>query len=121
MKNILVVDDEHDVLNVLGRFFERLGHKAEISDSWEIALAKYEQEKFDLVILDVNMPGMDGFQVAKQIRSRNPDQKILIITGLDAGTAYSHLSATEVDVNEILYKPFSLKKLQPVLNRLLDL
>ena len=77
MKKILVVDDEQEILNLFKRFLSRLGYDATVTDSWETALQKFADEVFDLIILDVHMPGKDGFQLAKEIKNAKPEQKIL--------------------------------------------
>jgi len=120
MKTILVVDDEKDVLTFFQRFLSKLGHEAVLTDSWETALEKFYDERFDLVILDVHMPGRDGFQIAKEMRQSKPDQKILIITGLSAGDVYKYFSSSEIDVTEILYKPFKIKKISAIISRILE-
>ena len=120
MKTILVVDDEKDILNFFHRFLSKLGHEAVLTDSWETALEKFNEESFDLVILDVHMPGRDGFQIAKEMRLSKPDQKILVITGLGAGDVYKYFSSSEIDVTEILYKPFKIKKASAIISRILE-
>jgi DNA-binding response OmpR family regulator len=119
VKKILVVDDEQEILNLFRRFLSRLGYDATVTDSWETALQKFADEVFDLIILDVHMPGKDGFQLAKEIKKAKPGQKILMITGLGAGDAYKYLSSTEVDVTELLYKPFSVQKLELIVTKIL--
>jgi DNA-binding response OmpR family regulator len=122
MKKILVVDDEVEVLNVFERFLDQLGYDPEVLDKWEEALELFQEEHFDLVILDVHMPGKDGFQIAKEMKELKPEQKILMITGLSAGDAYQYLSSLdeEFDVNEVLYKPFTMKKVKKILTKILN-
>ena len=120
MKKIMVVDDEQEVLSVFKRFLEKTGYEPTVTDSWEEALSKFSKERFDLIILDVHMPGRDGFQIAKEMKDKKPYQKIVIITGLDPGEAYGYLSSVDVDVNEILYKPFSIKKVTQMITRVLE-
>ena len=122
MKKILVVDDEVEVLNVFERFLDQLGYDPEVLDKWEEALERFQDEHFDLVILDVHMPGKDGFHLAKEMKDIKPDQKILMITGLSAGDAYQYLSSLdeEFDVNEVLYKPFTMKKVKKILTKILN-
>ena len=115
MKKILVVDDEREVLS----FLESLNYDPYVTDSWEEAMKVFSRESFDLVILDVHMPGRDGFQVAKEMKDRKPDQQILVMTGLDAGEAYEYLRKTDVEVTEVIYKPFKLDKIQLMLEELL--
>ena len=122
MKKILVVDDEVEVLSVFERFLDQLGYDPEVLDKWEEALERFQEEHFDLVILDVHMPGKDGFHLAKEMKELKPEQKILMITGLSAGDAYRYLASLdeEFNVNEVLYKPFTMKKVKKILTKILN-
>ncbi len=73
MKRILIVDDEKDILDFFKRFLTKIGLDPDITDSWEMALEKFHAEPYDLVILDVHMPGRDGFQIAKEMRKTKPE------------------------------------------------
>ncbi len=120
MDKVLIIDDEQDILNLLERFFIRLKLEPVTTDSWEEGLRLFREKDFPLVVLDVNMPGRDGFHVAEDLKRMKPNQKIIIITGLGPGEAYQYLSALEnVDVNDILYKPFKLKKLEKIVTKAL--
>ena len=118
-QRILVIDDDTQILNVLKGFLTHMGYEAIVTDSWEEGIRLFEKEEFSLIILDVHMPGRDGFQVARELKTKNTDQKIVIITGLQAGEVYKKLKATEVDFNAILYKPFTAQKMEEVLADLL--
>ncbi|MFH1940826.1 MAG: response regulator [bacterium] len=119
MKTILVVDDEEDVLYFFRRCLTQFGYETVTADSWESALARFHEAVYDLIILDVHMPGKDGFQVAKEMREERPDQKILVVTGLGAGDVYKYFTSAGVDVNDVLYKPFSVKKVKAVISKVL--
>jgi DNA-binding NtrC family response regulator len=119
MKKILVVDDEKEILSFFKRFLKSLKYEPFVTDSWETAMDTFSKESFDLVILDVHMPGRDGFQVAKEMKDVRPDQQILIMTGLDAGEAYQYLRKTDVEVTEVIYKPFQLDKVRLIIEDIL--
>ena len=120
MKRILIVDDEKEILDFFKRFLTKIGYDPEITDSWEVALEKFHAETYDLVILDVHMPGRDGFQIAKEMRMAKSEQKILVVTGLGAGEVYQYFSSAEIDVNEIMYKPFTIQKASAIITRILE-
>ena len=84
MKRILIVDDEKVVLDVLERILARLGYSTVVAHSGDTALELYAKEKnfFDLVLLDVLMPGKNGFQIAEEMRRLKPDQRIVLVTGM---------------------------------------
>src|SRR4030042_3816132 len=77
MKKILIIDDEEKVLTVLNRMLGHLGYESDAADNWEDGLARYGKGEFDLVMLDVHIPGRDGFNVARAIKEKNPGQKII--------------------------------------------
>lgn len=78
---ILVVDDVDTIARVYARFLEREGYEVRIAFNGEEALVEWERFKPDLVISDIRMPKMSGFELASQIRQKNEDQKIILMTG----------------------------------------
>jgi len=78
--NILVVDDEEILQDVLGLLLRKEGLRPIAAKSGEEALLLYEKETIDLVLLDLMLPGMSGLEVLRQIRQRDPDQVVIIIT-----------------------------------------
>ena len=79
--SVLLVDDEAHIRLYLKALLKRLGVETfyEASDG-EPAIALYEQEKPDLVLLDVNMPGMDGLEVLERITAKDPDAVVIMLT-----------------------------------------
>ena len=80
MNNILVVDDEEILQDVLGLLLRKEGYRPIPARSGEEALLLYEREPIDLVLLDLMLPGMSGLEVLRQIRQRDPDQVVIIVT-----------------------------------------
>ena len=78
---ILVVDDVDTIARVYARFLEREGYEVRIAFNGEEALVEWERFKPDLVISDIRMPKMSGFELASQIRKKKTDQKIILMTG----------------------------------------
>lgn len=120
MKSILIVDDEKVMLEVLRRTLTQLGYRIALSDSWKSALDLFSREKFDLVLVDVLMPHMNGFMIANRMRQLEPDQKIVMLTGLGADTAMAYNHSTRVHVNDVLLKPFTFEKLKSVITKALS-
>jgi DNA-binding response OmpR family regulator len=81
---ILVVDDEASIRLTLGALLQRLGYAATLAANGDEALAHIRQRAFDLVLLDLIMPGMDGHTVARRINALQPQATILMVTGSDA-------------------------------------
>lgn len=117
--DVLVVDDEEPVLRLMERLLHELGHRAQVVKSGEEALELSARENFDLVLADVKMPGMDGFDLARAIRRRDPDlaERIIFLTGdtLSHGTR----ERLEESGNIFLAKPFSIEQLAEALQSLL--
>jgi CheY-like chemotaxis protein len=78
---ILVVDDVDTIARVYARFLERQGYEVHIAYNGDEALIQYDQFKPDLVISDIRMPKMSGFELASELRKRNPNIKIILMTG----------------------------------------
>ncbi len=78
---ILVVDDVDTIARVYARFLERKGYEVRIAFNGEDALEEWDRFKPDLVISDIRMPKMSGFELANEIRKKNPEQKIVLMTG----------------------------------------
>ncbi|MCJ7812455.1 response regulator [bacterium] len=80
-KKILVVDDVDTIARVYARFLERQGYDVQIAFNGEEALTVWERFQPDLIISDIRMPKMSGFELANAIRKKNPEQKIVLMTG----------------------------------------
>lgn len=78
---ILIVDDVDTIARVYKRFLERQGYEVRIAFNGEEALTEWEKFQPDLVISDIRMPKMSGFELASEIRKRSPEQKIILMTG----------------------------------------
>ena len=79
--NVLVVEDNKAVSLIICRIIEELGHQYVLAADGEAALRLYHQRDIDLLILDVELPILDGFTVARDVRNGNPHIPILFISG----------------------------------------
>jgi len=121
MKRILIVDDEKVVLDVLERILARLGYSTVVAHSGDTALELFSKEKdyFDLVMLDVLMPGKNGFQIAEEMRRIRPDQRIVLVTGMGENAInVKRGKASSVEINEVLAKPFSFEKIKSLVEEI---
>ena len=78
---ILVVDDVDTIARVYARFLERQGYEVRIAFNGDDALVEWARFNPDLVISDIRMPKMSGFELASKIRKKEPNQKIILMTG----------------------------------------
>jgi DNA-binding response OmpR family regulator len=79
---IMVVADDEGILNLLKRFLVSLGYEAIVADNGEEALEKMNENP-EIVILDMMMPGMNGFEVLEKIKEQAPSTEVIVIIGLD--------------------------------------
>jgi CheY-like chemotaxis protein len=114
-KRILVVDDEPLVLNSLRMVLTFGGHQVETARNGVEALAMFERGKYDLVITDFGMPGMDGLALAGAIKARSPGHPILMITAHAEAIAGNGEKHSRIDL--LLAKPFSVEQLEEALAR----
>lgn len=116
---VLVVDDEEPVGELLGRMLRTLGHRPTVVCSGEAALEIVEREAFDVVLCDVKMPGLNGFDLLGAIRAQNPDlaERLIFISGDTLSP--STRTTLEQSGNLFLAKPFSLDQVRQILTLLL--
>ena len=78
---VLIVDDDEDVRKMLYKVIRSNGIDADTAESGEEALRKPETSRYDLILLDVNMGGMDGFEVVETLRRRGLQTPVIIVSG----------------------------------------
>jgi CheY-like chemotaxis protein len=110
---ILVVDDEPSVGNTVKMLLQLDGHEVEAAYNSLDALAMFEPGRFDLVITDFAMPGMNGHQLAAAIKAGAPEQPIVMVTG-HAGTLLP-----SPDVDFVVGKPFQLEHLREAIAKVI--
>jgi len=99
----MVVDDEQAILRLLICTIEPEGYGVVVADNGELALALLEEHKPDLVILDIMMPGLDGFQVLDLIRQRSRVPVIMLTARREVSTARDALN---LGADDYVRKPF---------------
>ncbi len=102
---ILIADDEAPIRMTMQALLRRRGYDVIAADNGEAALAQIFQRPFDLLLLDLKMPGLSGIEVAKRARERQPDVAIIILTG--HGSLDSALDGMHVGVFDYLLKTTS--------------
>jgi DNA-binding response OmpR family regulator len=106
---VLVIDDEERILNFVRRGLEAEGMVVEPARSGEEGLGRALSGSYDLVILDLVMPGLDGHEVLRRILRRKPQQSILVLSALNDTASKVH--SLEGGAEDYISKPFSLDEL----------
>jgi CheY-like chemotaxis protein len=102
LKSILVVDDDPNVVNTFKLILENVGFNVDSANNGVSALFKTNKLHYDLVILDMNLPDMLGDELARRIRQRKPDMKVIMITGY---SSYMEELEKEDEIRKVLIKP----------------
>ena len=109
--NILVIEDDADIAANIGQYFEDKGHQLDFAYSGNQGLALAISQRFDLIILDLMLPGKDGISLCREFRQQsNHDTPILMLTARD--TLEDKITGFEAGSDDYLVKPFSLRELE---------
>ena len=108
MGKILVCDDDKNIAELLRLYLEKEGFAVVIANDGEEAIAKYTQETPDLVLLDIMMPRLDGWQVCREIRKKS-DVPIIMITA--KGETFDKVLGLELGADDYVVKPFDSKEI----------
>lgn len=115
--NILVVDDNKDFADVFCDILRSNKYNAESCYGGEQALKKAEESSFDVMFVDIRMPGMDGIETLRQIKKVSPDTRVIMMTGYSVDEMVH--KAIEEDASDIIYKPFEIDKVLGLINQIL--
>ncbi len=114
-RDVLIVDDNADSAESLAMLLELYGYVPEVASDGMQALEKLAVKVPQVAILDIGMPGMDGYEVARRIRAMHPNAPILLIALTGFGDEATAIRAKEAGFNHRLVKPLDLRALQAVL------
>jgi len=103
---ILVIDDEAVVKELLARVLGRAGHEVVAVSSGEEALREIAKDRFDLLIIDKNMPGMGGLEVMRLVRQHEPRLRAILVTAYP--TKESEAEAKALGIHAYVVKPFGI-------------
>lgn len=115
---ILVVDDDDAILQSCRTILEDQGHELEVAAAGDFALALLRQKPFDLALIDLKMPGMNGLEVLEQAVALNPDLVLIIFTAY--GTIESAVEAVKKGAFNYITKPFTAGQLAAVVAKGLE-
>ena len=118
MSKILIVEDDLSIQALLHDFIEEAGHSVVLASDGVEALAKHSEQDFDLVLLDIMLPKIDGYSVCEFIRQKS-DVPIIMLTALDSEE--NQIKGLDLQADDYITKPFSmpvlLRKIGAVLRR----
>jgi len=110
----LVVDDDANIRELLARALASIGWRSMVAEEGQLALDQLQRQQFDLIFLDLLMPGMNGTETFRQIRKLDPEANVVIITGYPDSALMAE--ALQVGPFAVMRKPFSLEELRVVLS-----
>lgn len=118
-KKILVVEDDRDIQELVEEILKAEGYKVYTANNGLEGYELFKYEDLDLIILDVMMPKMDGYQMAKLVRQRDEKIPIIMLTALEE--EYDEIKGFETGVDDYITKPFSfnilIKRVKAIIRR----
>jgi CheY-like chemotaxis protein len=116
-KRILIVDDDEKLLNLLSSMIAMMGFEVDTAGSGDEAINHFTKDPFDIVLTDLNMPGTDGWDVARHIKSLSPDTPVVLSTAEARKRIMEKIEDSSVDF--VLFKPFGFKEFQEMIQKML--
>jgi len=114
--NILIVEDDERILGFLKRGLEGEQHRVDIALSGEIGLGLAQKHPYEVILLDVYLPGISGLELCRELRRQGRTTPVLMMTARDSPDM--HQEAIQAGVNDYLPKPFSFELLLAKIDRL---
>lgn len=115
---VLFADDEEHLQSLMSMELPRMGHRVTVCPDGESAVRESKAEQFDCLIVDLDMPGISGIEVIKQVRAHSPETEALVLTGKES--LETAVAAMRYGACDYLTKPCRLSDLQELLGRILD-
>src|SRR3989337_2765220 len=106
---ILVVEDERRLAQVVRKVLEEEGHTVDVATDGEEGLAMAMDSSHDVIVLDILLPGIDGFEVCRRLRAGRVDTPVLLLTALDA--VEERVRGLDAGADDYLPKPFAFQEL----------
>lgn len=112
--SIIIVDDEPDILSVFKKSLELAGHSTYgfVNPSAALAHFSQNQKAYDLIITDIRMPGMSGFEFARAIRNMNKDVRIILMTSFEINMKELKTVLPSLKIDGVVQKPMEIGKLR---------
>ena len=117
-KNVLIVDDDEDMLEVISTSLEKEGYHAVTAQTGEEALKKLKESFFDVAIVDIKMPDTSGVEVSKAIKESSPNTTIVMITG--HATVETAVETLKGGAYDYITKPFKMDNLKKIIRKAME-
>lgn len=112
---VLIVDDEAMILDMVAAYVSHIGFEPVTARNGKEVLERLRDERFPILVTDIKMPEMDGFELMKKVKAEFPDIHIIAMTG--HGASYTFTDVVAAGATDYLNKPFSLDEMMAKLNR----
>ena len=117
-KKVLIIDDEKNIRLTLSESLETVNYEVDTAVDGEHGINKYNEFKYDVVLLDMKMPGIDGMEVLRRIKYQNPFQNVIMITA--HGTIETAVEAMKLGAIDYIRKPFTLDEIRSIVKHVLE-
>lgn len=114
VKKILIIDDEEDLIEMVTMRLHKAGFEVDAAKDGPTGIAKVKAFKPDIILLDINMPDMDGWEVCTKLRN-DPETKDVFIVVLTATRNFQ--KAKQLNVNRVVLKPFNYDEILNILKQ----
>ena len=117
-RRILVVDDDTVISDFLSEIFLRMGYDVVTASNGDDAWIQFTNKAFGLVLTDLEMPGINGFTLAKRIKEQSPRTPVIMVTGQSPEEVMK--KTVEGVIDSVILKPFKLEEIRRKVNEFLD-
>ncbi len=117
--NFLIVEDDIAYGNLLKNFFDQFGYSVDFISDVEKAREKLKSKQYYVVLLDYELPGESGLELATEIRKKSPDTKLILLSGHPAELLREDPAVSQVQFDKIISKPIALRHLHSIIRNLI--
>lgn len=117
LETILIVDDDVAITKILREELQTVGYDVEVINNSTEALSRLQSEFYDLILLDIKMPEVDGFEILKSLREKNYPGKIIVMTAF--ADIENAMMARKLGANDFIAKPYDFDELLITIQKVL--
>lgn len=110
-RKVLIVEDDKNIADLMRLYLEKESMDCQVANDGLVGLEKFQQFQPDLVMLDIMLPGMDGIEILRQLRSRPATARIPVIMASAKGTEYDKVVGLDAGADDYLAKPFGMMEM----------